>query len=118
MSTSTRILVCDHRGEGLYKALTPLTAVGLRLECSRSPAETRQWLREDTADLIIVDPLSSGGVSELEALRRHEALPILVVADPQAPLPTLQAARCLGEGPWDVMSRTAPLEASTEYAHP
>lgn len=110
MPSSTRILICDHRGEGLTEALSPLATVGLRLEVSDSPAKTRLLLREGTPDLIVVETLSSGGVTELEALRRHKTPPILVVADPADPLPALQAARSLGDGPWDVVYRGAPLE--------
>ncbi|MDA1264636.1 MAG: GGDEF domain-containing protein [Planctomycetota bacterium] len=58
----------------------------------------------------MIDPLARGGVSELEALSTIRGLPVLVVADPSDPLPAVLAARALGNGPWDVVYRGAPLE--------
>jgi len=110
MTTTPRILVCDHRGEGLAEALRPLSSVGLRLEESSSPAQTRSRLRDGRPDLVVIDPLARGGVSEFESLRLRLAPPVLVVADPTDPLPAVLAARALGDGPWDVVYRGAPLE--------
>ena len=110
MTTPPRILICDHRGEGLAEALRPLASVGLRLETTTSPAQTRSHLRETRPELIVIDPLARGGSSELDALRPHRPPPVLVVADPGDPLPAVLAARSLGEGPWDVVYRGAPLE--------
>lgn len=110
MTTTPRILVCDHRGEGLSEALRPLSSVGLRLEESSSPAQTRSRLRAGHPDLVVIDPLARGGVSELEALHLRRTPPVLVVADPTDPLPAVLAARALGEAPWDVVYRGAPLE--------
>jgi diguanylate cyclase (GGDEF)-like protein len=126
MSSPPRILVCDHRGEGLIEALRPLTSIGLRLELSTSPAQTRSLLRELRPDLVVIDPLARGGVSELGALTGPQGgpvpaptggspfggqpIPVLVVADPSDPLQAVLAARALGDGPWDVVYRGAPLE--------
>lgn len=110
MSEAPRILICDHRGEGLAEALRPLSSVGLSLEVSSSLARTRELLRQEAADLIVIDPVSRGGSSELEGLQPRRQAPILVVADPTDPLPAVLAARALGEGAWDVVYRAAPLE--------
>lgn len=112
------------------EALRPLTSVGLRIEETTSPAQTRSRLRELRPDLVVIDPLARGGVSELEALMALQTgpvggqvagsgaapgdtfipVPILVVADPNDPLQAVLAARALGDGPWDVVYRGAPLE--------
>jgi len=107
------LLVCDHRGEGLAERLRPLASVGFRLEESTTVAATRERLGRDLPGLVIVDPLSLGGVVEIEAIARGlEArdVPVLLVADPSEPVHAVLAARSLGDGPWDVVYRTAPIE--------
>ncbi len=113
MPETSLIFVCDHRGEGLADTLRPLSSAGFRLEISTSLGGTRQALPRAHPALIVVDPLARGGVVELEQLRRGlgEPLPpVLIVADPGEPLPTILAARQAAGDLWDVVSREAPLE--------
>lgn len=113
MSDSRLILLCDHRGEGLSETLRPLRSVGLRIEESTSLGQTREFLQRLQPDLLLLDPLSSGGVVEFEqvsAARGKRTIPVLVVADPADPLPTVTAAQILSESPWDMIYRDAPLE--------
>lgn len=114
MGSSPLLLVCDHRGEGLAEALRPLGSVGFRLEESDRLARTRERLAHGPApDVVVLDPLSRGGTAELEELARllgPDGLPVLLVADPDEPVHAVLAARALGDGPWDVVYRDAPLE--------
>ena len=66
MSDSRLILLCDHRGDGLSESLRPLRSVGLRIEESTGLAQTRDRLQRLQPDLLLLDPLSSGGVVEFE----------------------------------------------------
>lgn len=113
MTRPPLILVCDHRGEGLSQAVRPLAAAGYRLEESSSLGRTRDRIARQRPDLVLVDPLSHGGIVELEqiaAARGDRPVPVLVVAERDDPLPAVLAARALGEGPWDLVYRGAPLE--------
>ncbi len=107
------ILVCDHRGRGLGQRLAPLASPHLRLETSSALTQTQQRIVREPPALVVIDPLSKGGVVELEALRaaahRHP-VPILLVASANDPLPALIAARTLDPGPWDLIARSAPIE--------
>ena len=115
MTETSLIFVCDHRGEGLADTLRPLSSAGFRLEISTSLAGTRETLPRAHPALIIVDPLARGGVVELEQLRRglgDPLPPVLIVADPGEPLPTILAARQAAGDLWDVVSREAFLRAA------
>ncbi|MDP6538269.1 MAG: GGDEF domain-containing protein [Planctomycetota bacterium] len=109
------ILICDHRGEGLEEALSPpLAEVDLDWEVSRSMRRTREALSERTPDVIVLDPLSSGGQVELEEIGRlrgdEEAVPILLVIDGANPIPGLEAARSQDDTTWDIVHRGAATE--------
>jgi len=85
----------------------------MRIEVTTRLAQTRQCLVRQQPDLVIIDPLSRGGVVELEVLaaaRGSNPLPVLVVTSPDDPLPALIAARTLNPDPWDLVYREAPLE--------
>ncbi len=113
MTSPPLILVCDHRGEGLAETLRPLASVGFRIEESLGPGQTRLAIRRLGPSVVLIDPLARGGVAELELLERARGsrpLPVLVVAEPSDPLPAVLAARALGDGPWDLIYRGAPLE--------
>lgn len=107
------ILVCDHRGDGLAEHLRPLASIEMRIEVTTRLAQTRQQLVRQQPVLVIIDPLSRGGVVELEALAAamgEAILPVLVVTAPDDPLPALIAARTLDPGPWDLIYGRAPVE--------
>lgn len=113
----SKLLVCDHRGEGLAARLEPLAAAGFRIQCSRNLRESRALLERDPPDLVVLDPLASGGQVELEQVERLRArshpLPLLLVWDPSPAAGALDAARVLGAASWDLVRRDASLE---EYA--
>ena len=113
MTTTPILLVCDHRGEGLREALLPLASVGFRLETCGTLGETRAALERMTPDLVVIDPLARGGALELEQLREARegsGIPILLIAAPLDPLPTLAATRDVTDTPCDVVRRDAPFE--------
>jgi diguanylate cyclase (GGDEF)-like protein len=65
MSNAPRILLCDHRGEGLEQFLPPLSQAGYDVRIARSVVETLAELEAVPADLVVLDPLVEGGSVEL-----------------------------------------------------
>lgn len=109
------ILICDHRGIGLQKALRPLRGAGFDLEVSDNLRESRERLGIGEHELVIVDPLAVGGSVELEELARlcgggHGPKPILLVSDPEGPQSLVGTAKALDSSIWDVIRRDAALE--------
>jgi diguanylate cyclase (GGDEF)-like protein len=113
MTVTQTILICDHRGEGLWEHLLPLRESGLRVEASPNLRRSLQSLSGARPGLVVVDPLATGGV-EIDALleaRTGEApIPLLVVADTSEPLPAVLGPRLLERGQWDLIRRAAPIE--------
>ena len=111
---TSMILLCDHRGGGLDRLLAPLEAAGFRIRVSRNLRETREALLQESPSLLVIDPLAGGGHVELEQVERLRGdarpLPVLVVADPSAPAPAVEATRALGGRGWDLVHRDAPVE--------
>src|SRR5262245_7276422 len=117
MKTAPLILVCDHRGEGLAERVGALALEGYRIEITRGLRATLERLAKPDVGVVVIDPLSSAGGVELEALRRARArtppapalvVPVLVVADTRDPVPSALGARALEGGPWDLIRRDAP----------
>ncbi|HTF87504.1 MAG TPA: GGDEF domain-containing protein [Planctomycetota bacterium] len=108
------VLVCDHRGEGTLAALAGLPAAGYQLERSTHLRESLERIAKIHPTVIVIDPLAQGGGVELGAIekaRSGERLPpVLVVADPGDPAPSLAAGRALERGSWDLVHRGAPPE--------
>ncbi len=108
------ILVCDHRGKGLEATLRPLREAGFQLDSTSSLLETRERLAAEAPSLIVLDPLASGGLVELEEVERLRGegsrAPVLLVCDPEDPRPAFSAVRALGANSWDLVHRDAPLE--------
>lgn len=114
MARSPLILLCDHRGEGLSEALQALTTLGYRVNLTESLRQSVLCVEHEVPDVAILDPLARGGVVEIEQLGRGtgegEVMPLLLVADPGAPMPAILASRNLGTVPWDLIYRSAPFE--------
>ena len=109
----TTILVCDHHGQGTHNQMRPLAAVGYDVSFSSSLGDTLQQIERQAPSLLILDPLARGGTAELERLRASlptTGVPVLLIADPDDPLPTVLAARALGNIPFDLTYRGAPME--------
>jgi len=110
------ILACDHRAEGLWERIQPLAAMGMRLELTRTLAQTRELLAARRPDVLLIDPLARGGVTELQQIEQVSGqgpLALLLVADSEDPGPTLAVTQSLRLSTWDLIYRDAPLE---EYA--
>jgi len=118
--TPARILVCDHRGSGLDRALAALSEAGLELEASSSLRQSLWRLAEagtdpgngGAVDAIVLDPLTDSGGTELTAIEtaRSRALerppvPLLLVADADDEEAALRADKILGRGSWDLVRR-------------
>lgn len=108
------ILICDHRGLGLYEALRPLRGVGYELEVARNLRETRERVRSESPQVLVVDPLAAGGAVELEELAElggpPPGTPILLVSDPEDPAAALRGAASLNTRVWDVIRRDAGVD--------
>jgi len=108
------LLLCDHRGSGLSKALAPLRRAGFELETARSLRESLERLAARRYELVILDPLAPGGSVELgELVRRCEEAPptpLLLVTDPGDPRALVEAAAGLEAGPCDLVRRDASAE--------
>jgi diguanylate cyclase (GGDEF)-like protein len=114
MKSAPLILLCDHRGEGVAELAGALSAAGYRIQQSTRLRQTLDKLARLHPAVLIVDPLSSGGGVELEAIERARAqdppTPVLVVANARDPLPAVLCARTLERGLWDLVHRGAPPE--------
>jgi len=114
MNPAPLILVCDHRGEGLAEKVSALASEGYRLELTRGLRQTLERLARLEVNVVVIDPLASGGGVELDAVKRARPktwpVPVLVVADTRDPLPALVGARTLEGAPWDLIRRDAPPE--------
>ncbi len=113
MSSPATILFCDHRGEGLVERAGRLSEAGHAVETTSSLRQTLVSLAAHAPALVVVDPLSSGGVeldAILEARGEQRGVPVLVVAEAHEPLPTVVGSRALERGLLDVIRRDAPVE--------
>ena len=111
MDEEPLILVCDHRGAGLADRLNQLALPGLRVRVSTSLRSSLECLREETPAVCVLDAFAPSGHAELEALDalRGQApvVPLLIVADRDAPPSSVLAGRRLRDEAWDVIDRDA-----------
>ena len=114
MTSNRLILLCDHRGAGIGRAVDLLAARGFRVETTRSLRRSLERIGESGPTLLVVDPLNPRGEVELRevdlAREGDPPIPLLIVADPEGPLDALVAARSLTVGAWDVVRRDATSE--------
>jgi GGDEF domain-containing protein len=108
------ILICDHRGRGLFEALRPLRGLGYQVEVARNLRETRECLRQERPRVLVVDPLVSGGSVELEELGElggePPGIPLLLVRDPGDSEGLQRSAAALSTRVWDLIRRDACIE--------
>lgn len=106
------ILLSDHRGNGLPKALQKLAQAGAELQGSEQLRDTCTAVASGRAELVVLAPLSPSGKAEFEALegsRQENGTPILVVAEPGR-REALRNMGILRAGPSDLIYSDAPLE--------
>ncbi len=108
------ILICDHHGNGLVKALRPLREAGYDFTASKNLRDSRDRLQEERFELLIIDPLARAGTAEIEELVRlgnhAPRTPILLISDPEDPAAILHCSSILTGQVWDVIRADAPLE--------
>ncbi|HJO27095.1 MAG: hypothetical protein CMK00_03295 [Planctomycetes bacterium] len=113
MSSLTRILICDHRDDGLAAALGPLRDTDHSLEFTGNLRQSLAALAASPPDLVVIDPLSGAGETELAVLDRQRGLPLpvplLVIGDPAHPRRGANLSRHL-RAPWDFALRDFDLE--------
>src|SRR5688572_5569899 len=108
---TARILVADHRGQELAARASFLAAGNYELAHSRSLRETVRQIEAARPGVILLDPLTRGGLEELEALdlaRRN--VPALVLCERDDRSAPLRVARALITGAFDLVFRDAPDE--------
>ena len=112
--TSPLILLCDHRGAGLDRRAAQLAARGYQVAATHSLRRSVERIEAEIPALLILDPLSIGGATELQAIDAARSgeppIPLLIVADPSDGLEALAAARNLEGGAWDIVWRDAGVE--------
>jgi diguanylate cyclase (GGDEF)-like protein len=113
MTPSAKILVCDHRGEGLATTARQLAEAGHAVELSSGLRQSLVRLIEARPDLLLLDALATGSseAAVLLAARDGEPPPpLLVVCDLRAGSTERLDPSVLASGPWDAVGRGAPLE--------
>ncbi len=109
MQAAPRILVCDHRGEGLTQRLEALREGGFELETSTSLRRTLRLMEGEPYVAVVLSALSRTGTVELSALEHartgkdRPVVPLLVLAAPQDEEAALRADRQLTAGLWDIV---------------
>ncbi len=108
------VLVCDHRGEGVFDAAATLAAAGYQVVRSSQLRQTLERIGKVQPSVIVIDPLAKGGEVELSAIERSRVAdhptPVLVVADAGDPATSSVCGRALERGVWDLVHRSAPPE--------
>ena len=111
-----RILVCDHRGQGIEARLREISAADFELRTARSLRESIERLGSWRPQLLILDPLTKNAVAEISALTRGEAgplrenIPVLVILDRDPARDPGEWSKELGPRPWDMIDRNASPE--------
>ena len=117
-----RILVCDHRGAGLEARFEGLVGAGgppFETRVSRSVRDSVRAVSEWSPDLVVLDPLTKGIVTEIAALDRADGrtngrpeppAPFLVLWDRDEARAARRLADELGSRPWDLVHRDATPE--------
>jgi diguanylate cyclase (GGDEF)-like protein len=113
MTTSAKILVCDHRGEGLSAVARRLAEAGHAIEVTSGLRQSLASLASARPDLALLDALAAGGTEAatlLGARAGEPPLPLLLVCDLREGLAERLAPSRLTSAPWDAIRRDAPAE--------
>jgi diguanylate cyclase (GGDEF)-like protein len=113
MNAALKILLCDHRGEGLERRAQGLSAAGHTVEVARNLRQSLASLARTRPDVVVLDSLA-GGASEAELLLRarasEPALPLLLVGELGAVAAEPLDGSTSGAWAWDAIVRDAPAE--------
>lgn len=120
-TTPMRVLVCDHRGEGVLTLARGLGSPTTRIEFSQSLRQSLDRLTRARPDLILVDPLSGAGFHELGALdrvrQRPTLVPMLLVRNGEVDPNWRRAAQAIRAPAWDLIDRDATVEELRVRVH-
>ncbi len=114
-----RVLVCDHRSQGLGGQLRLLNPGLFAFSHSRSLRSSLLGLNEDRPDAIILASAASGGKVELSALSRARSaaggkpgspVPLLIIAGAADREAALRADQILQDNLWDVVPESTEPE--------
>ena len=112
--TTPRILLCDHRGNGLGKKTAFLSERGFELGSSANLRQTLASLRDEPPSLIVLETLSGSGTVELQTIDQAREgsppVPLLVVVPPEDGEALLRADRSLASPLWDVVVSRASAD--------
>lgn len=111
MTSTARILLCDHRGEGLAERVASLAENGFELVTSHNLRQSLAAIGSQSPAIIVLQTLSGDGAVEMRAIDRAREgappVPLLVVVAAGDAEGLLRVDRTL-EGPlWDVVASRA-----------
>ena len=101
----------DPSGE-LGRILRPLEALGVEFVVVESKEAAESALQDGPFDVVVVDAraFGKGGARPWSRDRSAQGTPVLLVADPDDPIPAVVAGRALRGSLWDLVHRDAPPE--------
>ncbi|WP_419190281.1 GGDEF domain-containing protein [Saltatorellus ferox] len=101
----------------LARVFRPLEALGVELVVTETAQATEDALQSKPFDILVIDARAFGkGAARpwdrraRSGARKNGAIPILLVADPDDPIPAVVAGRALRGSQWDLVHRDAPPE--------
>lgn len=115
MTTSPRLLLCDHRGAGLATRADGLRRAGFTVAVEESVSASLARLEREPFDLVALDPLVEGGARENAeiAQRAGPACARLLVCGPDAHAAALAVLRAETTQLFDVVRRDADADELT-----
>lgn len=99
-------------GIDLGRVLRPLEALGVEFVVVHSLKAAEAALREGSFDVMVIEAraVGKGGPRPWSRDGGAAATPVLLVADPDDPIPAVVAGRALRGSLWDLVHRDAPPE--------
>lgn len=115
MTTSPRLLLCDHRDAGLATRADGLRRAGFTVAVEESVSASLARLEREPFDLVALDPLVEGGARENAeiAQRAGPACARLLVCGPDAHAAALAVLRAETTQLFDVVRRDADADELT-----
>ncbi len=97
---------------GFGRILRPLGALGVEFVVVESKEATERALSEGTFDVVVVEACTfrNGGTRPWSKAAGTHGTPVLLVANPDDPIPAVVAGRALRGSLWDLVHRDAPPE--------
>ena len=96
----------------LGRVLRPLEALGVEILVVHSLKAAEAALKEHSFDVMVIEAraVGKGGPRPWNSEDGARATPVLLVADPDDPIPAVVAGRALRGSLWDLVHRDAPPE--------